>query len=121
MDEKEKELFKRWMNSKINKSNKPKHRLSNYFEEMNMNNYESFDEYFHQNNNKKNLSKEEFMKLMKEFRQKVGNSNAGMIVMFEEDYENLLEMRGFFKMSNMTNYVETINKIINTLVPKDMS
>ena len=120
MDEKDKELFKRWMNFKFNKSNMPKNRLSKYFEESNMNNYENFDDYFHQNSKKPQLSKEEFMKLMKEFRQKAGNANAGMIVMFEEDYENLLEMRGFFKMSNMNNYVETINKIINTLVPKDM-
>jgi hypothetical protein len=124
MDEKDKELFKRWMNHKFNKSKAPRHRLSKYFEENPMSYAENFDEYFHQNNKKPNLSKEEFMRLMKEFRQRMEKNgqaaSSGMVVLFEEDYENLLEMRGYFKMSNMNPYVETINKIISTLIPKDM-
>ena len=44
-----------------------------------------------------------------------GNHDFG----FEDDYENLIEMRGLFKNTNRPEYVETINKIIGTVKPSE--
>ncbi len=118
------------MNNRDNNPKKPRNnkfphnRLAKYFKEQEMQYSENFDDFLH--NNKKQHSKAEWDKIMKSFQNKMQQkadeimSNGNMIVMFEDDYQNLVEMRGYFKMSNRPEYVETINKILNTLNQKDI-
>jgi hypothetical protein len=107
-----------------NKDKKPTHinRLKDYFKDDIMNTSDSFDEFFQ--SQRSQFSKEDWNKFVKKFEEKMKSGsvpgNPGMIVMFENDYENLLEMRGYFKMNEKEEYVETINKILNTLQPKDI-
>ncbi len=100
----------------------PKHRLTQIFKDLNMDYSENYDEFF--KHKKQNISKNEWERLMRDFQDKMSKHDAmksgKLVVLFENDYENLLEMRGFFRVSNMPNYVETIDKIIQTLVPKDV-
>jgi hypothetical protein len=91
-------------------------RLKKYFKENNMNFSESFDDFF--KSGKENISKEEWERLVKNLQfKKVAVPN--MVVMVEEDYENLIEMRGLFKNTHRPEYVNTINKILGTLNPSE--
>ena len=111
-------------NSWDDKNKKPKHinRLKDYFKDDVMNMSDNFDEFFQ--SQRSQFSKEEWNKFVKNFEERMKKGSVpgkpGMIIMFESDYENLLEMRGFFKMNNKEEYVETINKILNTLHQKDI-
>lgn len=98
----------------------PKHRLTNYFKEIkNMDISNNFDDFF--KHAKDSISKADWEKFVKQMQNKSRRSNDGpnMIVMFEEDYENLIEMRGFFKNTNRLEYVETINKILGNIHPSE--
>lgn len=121
------------MNNSDNNSRKPRNnkfphnRLAKYFKEEKMQYSENFDDFLHNNNgNNKKQQKAEWERLMKSFQNKMQQkadeimANGSMIVMFEDDYQNLIEMRGFFKMSNRPDYVDTINKILNTLNQKEI-
>jgi hypothetical protein len=113
-------------NKRKNKSFNPhRNRLTSFFKEyQKMQHSENFDEFFHGNKNP--YSKAEWEKLINDFHHKMKQkanevaSSSNMIIMFEDDYQNLLEMRGFFRMNNHMQYVETINKILNTLQQKEI-
>jgi|LakMenE18May11ns_1017448.scaffolds.fasta_scaffold9688720_2 hypothetical protein len=109
-----------WFNdwSKYNKR-VPKHRLSEYLKDDEMQFSENFDEFFKKA--KENMSNEDWDRFMKNMQKKAakGPAPSGMVIMFEDDYENLIEMRGLFKNTNRPEYVETINKIIGTVKPSE--
>jgi len=111
------ENFDSWFN-KNNKNTNNKHinRLKNYFKDTEMQFSENFDEFFKQG--KEQFSKEEWEKLVKGLNFKK-SSTPNMVIMHEHDYENLIEMRGLFKNTQRPEYVNTINKILGTLVPGD--
>ena len=106
--------FNEW--NKVNKK-MPKHRLTEYLKDERMQYSENFDEFF--KNGKENMSKEDWEKLVKGFSFKHMAKPKNMVIMFEGDYENLIEMRGLFKNTNRPEYVETINKILKTVNPQD--
>lgn len=111
-----------WNEKSRKKNTNHINRLREYFKDDKMNISENFDDFFHSEKSK--FSKEDWKKLVDNFENKMKNSQLhgkpNMIVMFEGDYENLLEMRGFFKMNNKTEYVDTINKILNTMQPREI-
>jgi hypothetical protein len=104
------------------KNHKHINRLHDYFKDDNMSISENFDDFFQ--SQKSNFSKDDWQRFMKNFDERMKKGAAGvkpnMVVMFEDDYENLIEMRGYFKMNSKTEYVDTINKILNTLQPRDI-
>lgn len=79
-----------------------------------------FDEFF--KHGKEQVSKDEWERFLKKMQSKMrrASENPNMVIMFEEDYENLLEMRGLFKSSNRPEYVTTINKILGNLKPQEL-
>jgi hypothetical protein len=110
-----------WFNEwkKLNKS-APKHRLSEYLKDTDMEFSNNFDDFLKKA--KDSMSGEEWDKFMKNAQKKYSKSgpgSSGMIIMFEEDYENLIEMRGLFKNTNRPEYVDTLNKILGTIRPSE--
>jgi hypothetical protein len=110
-----------WFNEwkKLNKSG-PKHRLSEYLKDDDMEFSNNFDDFLKKA--KDSMSGEEWDKFMKNAQKKYAKSgpgSSGMIIMFEEDYENLIEMRGLFKNTNRPEYVDTLNKILGTIRPSE--
>jgi len=98
----------------------PKHRLTEYFKEIeNMDISNNFDDFF--KHAKDNVTKADWEKFVKQMQNKSRRSDdaPSMVVMFEDDYENLIEMRGLFKNTNRLEYVETINKILGNLRPPE--
>lgn len=107
-----------WYNEWKNfKKNSPENRISKYIkDESKMNFSENFDEFF--KSGKENISKEDWKKLVENLNfKKIPTPN--MVVMLEEDYENLIEMRGLFKNTHRLEYVSTINKILGTIKPSE--
>lgn len=98
-------------------SGKHFNRISKYLGKNEMNFSENFDEFFKQEKGK--LSKEEWEKLVKNFSFKSPSMKPPLVIMFEEDYENLIEMRGLFKNTSRPEYVDTINKILSTVHPSE--
>jgi hypothetical protein len=105
-----------WFNSWNKQPRYPKHRLTEYLKEnKKMDMINNFDEFFKKS--KENMSKEDWERFVQR-AQKLQNRHANssnMVIMFEEDYENLIEMRGLFKNTNRPEYVDTLNKILGNI------
>lgn len=92
-------------------------RIRKFLEEQDMQFSESFDEFF--KSGKQKISKEEWDKLVGGLQFKKAAAQPNLVIMVEEDYENLIEMRGLFKNTNRPEYVATINKILSTVNPPE--
>jgi hypothetical protein len=105
-----------WDEHNNNKKYKHINRIKQYLKDVDMNTNDQFDEFMKRH--KSNISKQDWHKMVEDFQDKLQDSGAvpgGMVVIFEKDYEHLLEMRGFFKMNNYPEYVTTIDKILASM------
>lgn len=109
-----------WDEFDNNKKYKHINRIKQYLKDTDMDTNDQFDEFMKRH--KTNISKQEWHKMVDDFQDKLqnaGTGSGGLVVIFEKDYEHLLEMRGFFKMNNYPEYVGTIDKILASMAERN--